>query len=135
MLFLSGIAESKGMLVGCNQGVMSVDFDSNCTHIICASNDFASRVWTVADQRLRVSKASFWVMVCLWIYSVFCIKFFIKLIFNTNDKLIKIVVLYCFCFTYFSPWNPLVLGLKLLKSQFVNMFAQVKNKAWQYTIF
>ncbi|XP_046672620.1 autophagy-related protein 16-1 isoform X2 [Homalodisca vitripennis] len=48
-----GLPESKGMLVGCNQGVMSVDFDSNCTHIICASNDFASRVWTVADQRLR----------------------------------------------------------------------------------
>lgn len=34
---------------------MSVDFDSTGTLIIAASNDFASRVWTVNDQRLRVS--------------------------------------------------------------------------------
>lgn len=47
------IVESKGTLVGSNAGVMSVDFDSTGAYLVGASNDFASRVWTVADQRLR----------------------------------------------------------------------------------
>ncbi|XP_076172780.1 autophagy-related protein 16-1-like isoform X1 [Ptiloglossa arizonensis] len=50
-----GIVESKGMLVGSNAGVMSVDFDSTGTLILGASNDYASRVWTVNDLRLKVS--------------------------------------------------------------------------------
>ncbi|KAI5632639.1 autophagy protein 16 (ATG16) domain-containing protein [Phthorimaea operculella] len=45
--------ESRGTLVGSNAGVMSVDFDSTGAYIVGASNDFASRVWTVGDQRLR----------------------------------------------------------------------------------
>ncbi|XP_026330407.1 autophagy-related protein 16-1 isoform X2 [Hyposmocoma kahamanoa] len=45
--------ESKGTLVGSNAGVMSVDFDSTGAYIVGASNDFASRVWTVGDQRMR----------------------------------------------------------------------------------
>lgn len=49
------MCENKGVLIGSNAGVMSVDFDSTGTLILAASNDFASRVWTVADQRLRVS--------------------------------------------------------------------------------
>ncbi|XP_064214098.1 autophagy-related protein 16-1 isoform X4 [Tribolium castaneum] len=48
-----GACESKGMLVGSNAGVMAVDFDASGTMILGASNDYASRVWTVADQRLR----------------------------------------------------------------------------------
>ncbi|XP_049870663.1 autophagy-related protein 16-1 isoform X2 [Pectinophora gossypiella] len=48
-----GMVENKGTLVGSNAGVMSVDFDSTGAYIVGASNDFASRVWTVADQRLR----------------------------------------------------------------------------------
>ncbi|KAM3966992.1 autophagy-related 16 [Aphomia sociella] len=47
------VIESKGTLVGSNAAVMSVDFDSTGAYIVGASNDFASRVWTVADQRLR----------------------------------------------------------------------------------
>ncbi|KAJ8719016.1 hypothetical protein PYW07_016572 [Mythimna separata] len=47
------VVEIKGTLVGSNAGVMSVDFDSTGAYIVGASNDFASRVWTVADQRLR----------------------------------------------------------------------------------
>ncbi|KAK6628020.1 hypothetical protein RUM44_010502 [Polyplax serrata] len=47
------MCENKGVLIGSNAGVMSVDFDSTGTLILAASNDFASRVWTVADQRLR----------------------------------------------------------------------------------
>lgn len=48
-----GSYESKGVLVGSNAGVMAVDFDSSGNLILGASNDFASRVWTVNDQRLR----------------------------------------------------------------------------------
>ncbi|XP_067213649.1 autophagy-related protein 16-1 isoform X6 [Linepithema humile] len=50
-----GTSESKGNLVGSNAGVMSVDFDSTGTLILGASNDYASRVWTVSDFRLKVS--------------------------------------------------------------------------------
>ncbi|KYN14218.1 Autophagy-related protein 16-1 [Trachymyrmex cornetzi] len=49
------IHDNKGILVGCNAGVMSVDFDSTGTLILGASHDFASRVWTVSDLRLKVS--------------------------------------------------------------------------------
>lgn len=41
--------------MGSNAAVMSVDFDTTGTLILGASNDFASRVWTVSDLRLRVS--------------------------------------------------------------------------------
>ncbi|XP_072749088.1 autophagy-related protein 16-1-like isoform X5 [Anoplolepis gracilipes] len=47
-------SESKGILVGSNAGVMSVDFDSTGTLILGASNDYASRVWTVSDLRLKI---------------------------------------------------------------------------------
>lgn len=52
---ISGTCENKGILVGSNAGVMAVDFDSTGSLILGASNDYASRVWTVCDQRLRVS--------------------------------------------------------------------------------
>ncbi|KAK7603069.1 hypothetical protein V9T40_003068 [Parthenolecanium corni] len=52
-----GSIESKGLLVGSSAGVMSVDFDSTGTSIVAASNDLASRVWTVNDQRLRTEKS------------------------------------------------------------------------------
>ncbi|XP_077285047.1 autophagy-related 16 isoform X2 [Arctopsyche grandis] len=48
-----GGCENRGILVGSNAGVMSVDFDATGTLILGASNDFASRVWTISDQRLR----------------------------------------------------------------------------------
>ena len=51
--------ESKGSLIGSNAGLNSVDFDSTGTMIIGTSNDHASRLWTVADMRIRVSKACF----------------------------------------------------------------------------
>lgn len=53
--FIADTSESKGILVGSNAGVMSVDFDSTGTLILGASNDYASRVWTVSDFRLKVS--------------------------------------------------------------------------------
>ncbi|XP_018564835.1 autophagy-related protein 16-1 [Anoplophora glabripennis] len=48
-----GVSECKGSFVGSNAGVMAVDFDSSGTLILGASNDYATRVWTVGDQRLR----------------------------------------------------------------------------------
>lgn len=51
----AGHVVSKGILVGSNAGVMSLDFDSTGSMALAASNDYASRVWTVADMRLRVS--------------------------------------------------------------------------------
>jgi autophagy-related protein 16 len=72
--FISGGQyESKGMLVGSNAAVMSVDFDSTGTLILAASSDFASRVWTVADQRLRVS------LDCVLLLSFYPISLFLIL--------------------------------------------------------
>ncbi|XP_065082544.1 autophagy-related protein 16-1 isoform X2 [Ochlerotatus camptorhynchus] len=48
-----GVCEPRGTLVGSNQGINSLEFDSTGSLILAASNDFASRVWTVSDQRLR----------------------------------------------------------------------------------
>ncbi|XP_065170258.1 autophagy-related protein 16-1 isoform X2 [Atheta coriaria] len=48
-----GSPDSRGVLQGSNAGVMSVDFDSTGTLLLGASNDFASRVWSVVDQRLK----------------------------------------------------------------------------------
>lgn len=50
--------ESRGTLIGSNAAVNSVDFDSTGAMVLATSNDYASRVWTVADQRLRVSSAN-----------------------------------------------------------------------------
>ena len=45
----------RGALTGSNAGITSVEFDVNGSTMLAASNDFATRVWTVDDQRLRVS--------------------------------------------------------------------------------
>lgn len=49
----SGRVEMKGVLVGSNAGVMSVEFDTEENLVLAASNDFACRVWTCNDLRLR----------------------------------------------------------------------------------
>ncbi|XP_064455612.1 autophagy-related protein 16-1-like [Ornithodoros turicata] len=43
----------KGSLGGSNAAVMSIDIDTEENLVLGASNDFASRVWTICDQRLR----------------------------------------------------------------------------------
>jgi autophagy-related protein 16 len=48
-----GHAECRTTLVGSNATVMSVDFDSSSTMLLGASNDYAARIWTVEDSRLR----------------------------------------------------------------------------------
>lgn len=48
--------EPRGTLVGSNAAINSVDFDSTGSMILATSNDYASRVWTVCDHRLRVSE-------------------------------------------------------------------------------
>lgn len=47
--------DARGILTGSNAGVTAIDFDAEESLILGASNDFASRVWTVVDHRLRVS--------------------------------------------------------------------------------
>ncbi|XP_052104661.1 autophagy-related protein 16-1-like isoform X1 [Mytilus californianus] len=48
-----GKCQSKGILTGSNQGIMALDFGIEENYILGASNDFASRVWSLTDQRLR----------------------------------------------------------------------------------
>jgi len=43
----------KSTLAGSNAAVMGIDFDATGSLILGASNDFASRVWSVDDGRLR----------------------------------------------------------------------------------
>ena len=43
----------RATLVGSNAAVMGIDFDSSGAMILGSSNDFATRVWTVEDSRLR----------------------------------------------------------------------------------
>lgn len=49
----AGRCEAKGALTGSNAGITSIDFDSTGSYLLAASNDFASRIWTVDDYRLR----------------------------------------------------------------------------------
>ncbi|CAL8374655.1 unnamed protein product [Gadus morhua 'NCC'] len=50
---VSGHCEPKGALTGSNAGITSIEFDSAGSFLLAASNDFASRIWTVDDFRLR----------------------------------------------------------------------------------
>uniref|UniRef100_A0A6Q2Z4I1 APG16-like 1 n=1 Tax=Esox lucius TaxID=8010 RepID=A0A6Q2Z4I1_ESOLU len=50
---VSGRCEPKGALTGSNAGITSIEFDSAGSYLLAASNDFASRIWTVDDFRLR----------------------------------------------------------------------------------
>lgn len=50
-----GVLELRGTLIGSNAGVNSIDFDMSGTMLMATSNDHASRIWTLADQRIRVS--------------------------------------------------------------------------------
>uniref|UniRef100_A0A671MSV3 APG16-like 1 n=1 Tax=Sinocyclocheilus anshuiensis TaxID=1608454 RepID=A0A671MSV3_9TELE len=50
---ISGRCEPKGALTGSNAGITSIEFDSAGLYLLAASNDFASRIWTVDDYRLR----------------------------------------------------------------------------------
>ncbi|XP_077397389.1 autophagy-related protein 16-1 isoform X2 [Festucalex cinctus] len=50
---VSGRCEPKGALTGSNAGITSIDFDSAGSYLLAASNDFASRIWTLDDYRLR----------------------------------------------------------------------------------
>ncbi|KAM9820963.1 LOW QUALITY PROTEIN: autophagy-related protein 16-1 [Neosynchiropus ocellatus] len=50
---VAGRCESKGALTGSNAGITSIEFDTAGSYLLAASNDFASRIWTVDDFRLR----------------------------------------------------------------------------------
>lgn len=55
MFFLIGSIEPRAVLGGSSAGINSVDFDSNGSFIIGTSNDYGARIWSTADNRLRVS--------------------------------------------------------------------------------
>ncbi|CAG0881309.1 unnamed protein product [Darwinula stevensoni] len=50
---VSGSCLCRGVLTGSNAAVMSLHFNSEENLLLGASNDFASRVWSFSDQRLR----------------------------------------------------------------------------------
>ncbi|XP_076454053.1 autophagy-related protein 16-1-like [Babylonia areolata] len=50
---MTGQCNNRGVLLGSNAGIMSLEFDDEETLVLAASNDFASRVWSLGDQRLR----------------------------------------------------------------------------------
>uniref|UniRef100_A0A0X3NK16 Autophagy-related protein 16 domain-containing protein n=1 Tax=Schistocephalus solidus TaxID=70667 RepID=A0A0X3NK16_SCHSO len=47
--------ELQAALVGCNAGVSAVDFNPHETMVLGASSDFACRVWTLSDNRLKIN--------------------------------------------------------------------------------
>ncbi len=47
------VNELRGQLTGSNGGILALDFDSAGSLLLAASSDFASRVWTLGDGRLR----------------------------------------------------------------------------------
>ena len=47
------VCEQRGNLAGSNGAVMSLDHDAGGSLLLAASSDFASRVWSIDDQRLR----------------------------------------------------------------------------------
>jgi len=46
-------SDVRSTLVGSNAAVISVDFDQNSSMVLGSCNDFATRVWTLEDCRLR----------------------------------------------------------------------------------
>ena len=50
---IGGKCECRGILTGSNQGITAIDFGLEENFILGASNDFASRVWSITDMRLR----------------------------------------------------------------------------------
>ena len=47
------VCEQRGILSGSNGAINSLDYDAGGSLILAASTDFASRVWSIDDQRLR----------------------------------------------------------------------------------
>ncbi|XP_070609135.1 autophagy-related protein 16-1 isoform X2 [Erythrolamprus reginae] len=45
--------EFKASLSGSNAGITSVEFDNAGSYLLASSNDYASRIWTMDDHRLR----------------------------------------------------------------------------------
>lgn len=53
--YVTGCSESKGVLLGSNAGITSVEFSQDDAQLVGASNDFACRVWSVATGRLQLT--------------------------------------------------------------------------------
>lgn len=48
-----GQCNCRGTLLGSNAGITSLEFDMEESLLLAASNDYASRLWSLSDQRLR----------------------------------------------------------------------------------
>ena len=46
---------SRSTLRGANAGILCIDFDSQEKHVLASSADFACRLWSTADLRLKLS--------------------------------------------------------------------------------
>lgn len=97
--------ESRGALIGSNAAVNSVDFDSAGAMVLATSNDYASRVWTVADQRLRVSSTK-----------------------EKNEQTpVSILIFEIFLFEYKYYWFLLELSISIFLIQIVQFVFENRN--------
>lgn len=48
------LPELRNTLTGSNGSILCLDFDSSGTYVLASSHDFACRIWTVEDGRMRV---------------------------------------------------------------------------------
>ncbi|CAI9721314.1 autophagy-related protein 16-1-like [Octopus vulgaris] len=83
---INGKCENKGILQGSNAGITCIEFDIEERLVLGASNDFASRVWSLADHRLRHTLTGH-------SGKVLAAKFFgdtVKVVSGSNDRTLKI---------------------------------------------
>ncbi|XP_052823294.1 autophagy-related protein 16-1 isoform X2 [Octopus bimaculoides] len=83
---INGKCENRGILQGSNAGITCIEFDIEERLVLGASNDFASRVWSLADHRLRHTLTGH-------SGKVLAAKFFgdtVKVVSGSNDRTLKI---------------------------------------------
>ena len=99
------VAEQRGQLTGSNGSILGLDHDSSGSLILGASSDFAARVWSIEDQRLRHTLTGH-------SNKVLAAKFFgdgNKVVSASHDRTIKVTIFFffssssiCTCITRFS---------------------------------
>ena len=64
----TGEIQCKGVLTGSNGSILNLDFDAAGTLVLAASSDFACRVWTIDDGRLRVCNLFHAIVACILVF-------------------------------------------------------------------
>lgn len=83
---INGKCENRGVLQGSNAGITCIEFDMEERLVLGASNDFASRVWSLSDHRLRHTLTGH-------SGKVLAAKFFgdsMKVVSGSNDRTLKV---------------------------------------------